>query len=258
MGAFIIRRTLGAVLVLIAVSFLTFCIFIVIPGGDPAERMAGKNATDENIANIRETWGFDQPFYVAVRDDDEEGLHRRPDLLHDAAGRDRRDQARPACDDLAGGRRRDHLALLRRARGGDLSRDGGEAVGPRHHGPRADRDLHARVLARDPRALLPRPGEPRDLPGRRLRPADREPGPVALPHDPAVVRARRALHRVLRTRAALEHPRLDQRGLRAHREGEGIEPAPRDVQARPPELDDPDRHALRARLRRRDRRWARS
>jgi len=63
-GAFIIRRTLGAVIVLAVVSFLTFCIFIVIPGGDPAERMAGKNATDENIANIRETWGFDQPFYV--------------------------------------------------------------------------------------------------------------------------------------------------------------------------------------------------
>jgi len=64
MAAFIIRRTLGAVIVLAVVSFLTFCIFIVIPGGDPAERMAGKNATDENIANIRETWGFDQPFYV--------------------------------------------------------------------------------------------------------------------------------------------------------------------------------------------------
>jgi peptide/nickel transport system permease protein len=64
MAAFVIRRTLGAVIVLAVVSFLTFCIFIVIPGGDPAERMAGKNATDENIANIRETWGFDQPFYV--------------------------------------------------------------------------------------------------------------------------------------------------------------------------------------------------
>src|SRR5215204_217781 len=64
MAAFIIRRTLGALIVLACVSFLTFCIFIVIPGGDPAERMAGKNATDENIANIRETWGFDQPFYV--------------------------------------------------------------------------------------------------------------------------------------------------------------------------------------------------
>jgi peptide/nickel transport system permease protein len=50
--------------VLFAVSLITFAIFIVIPGGDPAVRMAGKNATDENIANIRETWGFDEPFYV--------------------------------------------------------------------------------------------------------------------------------------------------------------------------------------------------
>jgi len=64
MAAFIVRRAIGAVIVLTAVSFITFAIFIVIPGGDPAERMAGKNATDENIANIRETWGFDQPFYV--------------------------------------------------------------------------------------------------------------------------------------------------------------------------------------------------
>jgi peptide/nickel transport system permease protein len=64
MGAFIVRRSIGAVLVLLAVSFITFAIFIVIPGGDPATRMAGKNATDENIANIRETWGFDEPFYV--------------------------------------------------------------------------------------------------------------------------------------------------------------------------------------------------
>jgi peptide/nickel transport system permease protein len=64
MAAFIVRRAIGAVIVLTCVSFITFAIFIVIPGGDPAERMAGKNATDENIANIRETWGFDQPFYV--------------------------------------------------------------------------------------------------------------------------------------------------------------------------------------------------
>ena len=63
MGAFIVRRTIGAFIVLV-VSLITFAIFIVIPGGDPAVRMAGKNATDENIANIRETWGFDEPFYV--------------------------------------------------------------------------------------------------------------------------------------------------------------------------------------------------
>jgi peptide/nickel transport system permease protein len=63
-GAFVLRRTVGAFIVLFAVSLITFAIFIVIPGGDPAVRMAGKNATDENIANIRETWGFDEPFYV--------------------------------------------------------------------------------------------------------------------------------------------------------------------------------------------------
>jgi peptide/nickel transport system permease protein len=63
-AAFVIRRSIGALLVLAVISFITFAIFIVIPGGDPATRMAGKNATDENIANIRETWGFDEPFYV--------------------------------------------------------------------------------------------------------------------------------------------------------------------------------------------------
>ena len=64
MAAFAIRRLIGMVFVLAAVSFITFAIFILIPGGDPALRMAGKNPTDENIANIRETWGFDEPFYV--------------------------------------------------------------------------------------------------------------------------------------------------------------------------------------------------
>jgi peptide/nickel transport system permease protein len=63
-AAFVVRRTIGALIVLAIVSFITFSIFIVIPGGDPATRMAGKNATDENIANIRETWGFNEPFYV--------------------------------------------------------------------------------------------------------------------------------------------------------------------------------------------------
>lgn len=64
MAAFVVRRTVGALIVLAVVSFITFSIFIVIPGGDPATRMAGKNATDENIANIRATWGFDDPFYI--------------------------------------------------------------------------------------------------------------------------------------------------------------------------------------------------
>lgn len=64
MGAFLVRRTIGALLVCVAVTFIVFVIFIVVPGGDPAVRIAGKNATDQNIANIRQSWGFDRPFYV--------------------------------------------------------------------------------------------------------------------------------------------------------------------------------------------------
>lgn len=51
-------------LVLFMVSLLVFTVFILIPGGDPAERMAGKNPLPANIVNIREKWGFDEPFYV--------------------------------------------------------------------------------------------------------------------------------------------------------------------------------------------------
>src|SRR5438067_2476283 len=64
MATFLVRRLIGMILVLIAVSFIVFVIFIVIPGGDPAIRIAGRNPTEQNIANIRHDWGFDQPFYV--------------------------------------------------------------------------------------------------------------------------------------------------------------------------------------------------
>lgn len=64
MGAFILRRLVGMVAVLLAVSVLVFIVFILIPGGDPASRMAGKNPTAQNVVNIRKKWGFDKPFYV--------------------------------------------------------------------------------------------------------------------------------------------------------------------------------------------------
>ena len=44
-GPFIIRRLFAMVFVMFAVSVLTFLIFNVIPNGDPAARMAGKNST---------------------------------------------------------------------------------------------------------------------------------------------------------------------------------------------------------------------
>ncbi len=68
MLAFVIRRLLGMVVVLFVVSFFVFLVFIVIPGGDPAVRIAGRTANDQNIENIRKTWGFDEPFYVQYVD----------------------------------------------------------------------------------------------------------------------------------------------------------------------------------------------
>src|SRR5215475_8982859 len=64
MFAFIVRRLIGMVAVLFGVSVLVYVVFILVPGGDPAQRMAGKNPLPANITNIREKWGFNKPFYV--------------------------------------------------------------------------------------------------------------------------------------------------------------------------------------------------
>ena len=64
MVAFLIRRVVGMVLVLIAVSFITYLIFIKIPGGDPAQRLAGRTATHANIESIRIKLGLNHPFIV--------------------------------------------------------------------------------------------------------------------------------------------------------------------------------------------------
>jgi peptide/nickel transport system permease protein len=61
---FILRRVVAMILVLFAISVLTFAIFNVIPAGDPAVRMAGKSATPTTINAIREQWGFNEPVYV--------------------------------------------------------------------------------------------------------------------------------------------------------------------------------------------------
>ena len=64
MGAFLIRRTFGMVLVLLAVSFVTYLIFFKIPGGDPAIRIAGRTATQANIEAIRQKLGLNQNVFV--------------------------------------------------------------------------------------------------------------------------------------------------------------------------------------------------
>ena len=61
---FALRRLVSMIFVLFAISVLTFVIFTVIPGGDPAVRLAGRNADNAQIASIRKDFGFDKPAYV--------------------------------------------------------------------------------------------------------------------------------------------------------------------------------------------------
>jgi peptide/nickel transport system permease protein len=64
MARFAVRRIGQMLVVLFAVTVLTFLIFNVIPGGDPALRMAGKQPDPGQLEIIRHQWGFDEPVYV--------------------------------------------------------------------------------------------------------------------------------------------------------------------------------------------------
>jgi peptide/nickel transport system permease protein len=60
MARFLVRRLIGAIAVLFAISVLVFLIFNVVPATNPAQRIAGKNATPQLIHNVEEEWGFDK------------------------------------------------------------------------------------------------------------------------------------------------------------------------------------------------------
>ncbi|HEX4306273.1 MAG TPA: ABC transporter permease [Solirubrobacterales bacterium] len=57
---FLVRRLIGAIAVLFAISVLVFLIFNVVPATNPAQRIAGKNATPQLVKNVEEEWGFDK------------------------------------------------------------------------------------------------------------------------------------------------------------------------------------------------------
>jgi peptide/nickel transport system permease protein len=63
-GAYIVRRVLWALLLLLVVSFLTFVIFNVFPSADPAALRAGRNATPALVHQIRINLGLNKPFYT--------------------------------------------------------------------------------------------------------------------------------------------------------------------------------------------------
>ncbi|GGW84892.1 ABC transporter permease [Streptomyces noursei] len=59
---FLLRRTLGAVVILLLLSAFTFFVFFSV--GDPALMACGKNCTADNVALIHKNLGLDQPVPV--------------------------------------------------------------------------------------------------------------------------------------------------------------------------------------------------
>ncbi len=60
MTAYLVRRVLWGVVVLVIVMAITFTIFFGVPG-DPARLIAGKYASAETVAQITKRFGLDQP-----------------------------------------------------------------------------------------------------------------------------------------------------------------------------------------------------
>jgi peptide/nickel transport system permease protein len=63
MWAYIVRRLIQAIPVLIGISLLTFVLIYYLPA-DPARMYAGPSATADTVARIRHELGLDQPFWV--------------------------------------------------------------------------------------------------------------------------------------------------------------------------------------------------
>lgn len=62
MLAFVVRRLLQAILVMLAVAFVAFLLFQYV--GDPVTQMLGQDATPEDRARLRADLGLDQPFFI--------------------------------------------------------------------------------------------------------------------------------------------------------------------------------------------------
>jgi peptide/nickel transport system permease protein len=63
MLVYTVRRLLMAIPVMAVVAVIVFALLYLTPG-DPAQVIAGDQATPEQVARIRESLGLDRPFYV--------------------------------------------------------------------------------------------------------------------------------------------------------------------------------------------------
>ena len=253
---FVVRRLFSMIVVLFAISILTFLIFQAIPNGDPA-RPHGRAAlaTPEKVAAIREDWGFDKPIYVQYLTTMKKIFtgkvisYTQQVNVVDEIKRDL-----PATLSLAIGAGIIWLGPGHRLRGAQRAH-------ARAASPTASLTVLALIGVSTPvfflgAVLLYFLG----VQGRRSsRTAATSPltqNPLAVVHapDPAVDRAVGAVHRRLLARAALDDARHDERGLRAHGARQGPQRAPGAAPPRAAQLADPDRLAVGPGLRRGDRR----
>ena len=63
MGGYILRRLLESALILLGITLVTFVLLYLVPA-DPARQIAGRSATAETVANIRDQLGLNDPFFV--------------------------------------------------------------------------------------------------------------------------------------------------------------------------------------------------
>lgn len=63
MFRYLVRRLLWAVVLFLAVSFVTYVIFFLVPA-NPARLAAGQSATPEKVQEVKEFLGLDDPVYV--------------------------------------------------------------------------------------------------------------------------------------------------------------------------------------------------
>ncbi len=68
MTAYIIRRILWGIVLVMLVSALTFLLFNVLPGANPAQLRAGRNASPFIVAHITHELGLDKPVYTQFFD----------------------------------------------------------------------------------------------------------------------------------------------------------------------------------------------
>jgi peptide/nickel transport system permease protein len=62
MAAYLARRLFQSALILLGITLVTFVLLYLIPA-DPARQIAGRSATAETVASIRNQLGLDLPFY---------------------------------------------------------------------------------------------------------------------------------------------------------------------------------------------------